>query len=77
MLQLTDIAIPRMLLQLQLGSFGKGKRSLVVLLGKTLYEEFCQRDDIFLPFTQRRYFEVKRYPRSSFRDIMKRSADGD
>ena len=41
MLQLTDIAIPRMLLLLQLGSLGKGKRSLVVLLGKTLYEEVC------------------------------------
>ena len=58
MLQLPDITIPRMLLQFLLGTFGKSKRTFVVLLGKAFDEEFRKRDDVFLAFPQRRYFEM-------------------
>ena len=51
MLQLADVAIPRMLLQLLLGLFGEGERALVVLLAEALDEKLGQGDDVFLAFT--------------------------
>ena len=58
MLQLADVAIPRMFSQLTTGRFGECKQTFIVLLGKAVHKSLGQWNDIFLTLAKRRYFQM-------------------
>lgn len=58
--QLADVAIPGMLLQLGLGTFGEADQRLVVAFAEAGNEHFGQRDNVLGALPERRDFQMYR-----------------